>query len=315
MSRIHALRGLIADTPKARRVAVILAVAGVVLAFAVLLGGGSESRPPGVGAAVSDETGSGTGSPRDILHYRVTSGPVAASGGLNPPRLRNACEPAKVTEIWQTSTSSRWRARMPAVPQSGRCGRAYDPRRKRLVRGPVETSWHAGTTTRYVAADNTLDVVRGYPPTSSAARLPIEDKRLVIGDPVRTLKHALAAGVLSELPRATLDGRRVRVLEGFQRTREGRRTVVQGVTYAVDAATFSPVRVILTTRASDPDVPLRLQERLARPRARQLDFAGYERLPSTPQTRRLVIVDVPRSTSTTDQTLAEFRRSIASHGK
>jgi hypothetical protein len=167
---------------------------------------------------------------------------------------------------------------------------------------------------RYVVANSTLNIVRGYPPTSSAARLPIEDERLDAGDPVATLKRALAAGVLSERPRATLSGRRVRVLEGFQRSQRGRRTMVKGVTYAVDASTFAPVRVILTTRASDPDVPLRLQKRIAQPRATQLDFAGYERLPSTPQTRRLLRIRVARSTNTIDQTLAEFRRSIVSAG-
>jgi hypothetical protein len=260
------------------------------------------------------------GTPDELVHYVVRERVVQARPGLRPPPVSRAefpCPPTGTTEVWQSERLNRWRAVLPSAPNGPRCSQTYDGRRGIPVDGPTQSAWDDGTTSYYVEQNDTLDIVRGYSLRSSARLTPISDRNLGAGDPVQTLRSMLAAGRLTTRGETTLNGRRVRTFSGTS-TQHGRGgTDVTTVLYAVDAATFRPVRSIVTRRLLRRGGPPTPRGRDMRrwgwiaPSAHQIDFLRYERLPLDAANRRLLeIRPVRPPKDTTDMTQAELRRSI-----
>jgi hypothetical protein len=260
------------------------------------------------------------GEPDDLVHYVVRERLVQARPGLRPPPVSRAqfpCQPTGTTEVWQSERLNRWRAALPAPPNGPRCSQTFDGRRGIPVDGPTQSAWDDGTTSYYVEQNDTLDIVRGYSRRSSARLTPITDRNLGGGDPVQTPRGMLAAGRLTARGETTLNGRRVRTFGGTS-TQHGRGgTDVTTVLYAVDAATFRPVRSIVTRRLlrrGGPPTPGGRDMRRWRwiaPSAHQIDFLRYERLPLDAANRRLLeIRPVRPPKDTTDMTQAELRRLI-----
>lgn len=240
----------------------------------------------------------------ELLHYVLRE--TVLDAGRLPSRI---CPQTGSTEVWHAPRLDRWRAVLPAAPEGPRCSVTVHGRHDLPVRGPVQLSWDAGTTATYVAANDTLDIVRGYPATSSARLVPIGDRDLGDGDPVATIRGLLAAGRLRDGGRGTLGGRRVRTLTG-SRESGGVRTTVR---YAVDVDTFEPVAVTTTREATDAPTTGRERRfqrfwRMFGAVTRRVTFVRYERLPLDGAGRRLLEIRPSRPPVTTNVTLPRSGR-------
>lgn len=245
-----------------------------------------------------------------VLHYVVRPSTVAPTGSINRPTVPAQCESRDPIRVWQTTTPDRWRVALPAQPTGGRCDTIVDGRRMRVIRGPQEMSWNAGTTTRWVPALRALDIVRGYPAKSSVGDIPLGDPSLGTGDPVHVLRRMLADGQLTDRGEETLNGRAVRVLTGRRENRNTSFKLVTTVTYAVDATSAEPVRAI-TNRQITP-TPGSNAPAPPNTAAQQLDFTTFQRLPATPANTRLLDITTTGKTDRTDLTLDELRRELRS---
>jgi hypothetical protein len=278
---------------------------------------GAPGRPP---VDVLGRAEAALGFRDELVHYLVRERVVQVRPGLRPPPVSRAvfpCPPTGTTEVWQSERLNRWRAVRPVAPNGPGCSQLYDGGRSIAIDGPTQSAWDDGTTSYYVEQNGTLDVVRGYPLRSSARLTPIGDPNLGDGDPLEMLRGMLADGRLTSRGETTLSGRRVRTFSGTS-TQHGRGgTDVTTVLYAVDAATFRPVRSIITRRMQRRGVPPTPRGRGLRrwmwmtPSARQIDFLRYERLPLDAAGRRLLDIRPVRPLKDrTDMTQTELRRSM-----
>lgn len=253
-----------------------------------------------------------------LLHYTVTSQPVATTGGLERRPVRGRCVTPSRVEVWETDAPRRWRAILPPPPS--RCDTIVD-RHRNVVRGPQEQAWNNGVSTTYLPANRTLDIVRGYNTNSSQRVIPIVDpsgdRTFGDGGPIEAIRRLIADRKLKQTGTATLHGRAVRVLSGG-RQRDSRAANGEGyvatttLLYAVDAKTYEPVRAISTIKSVTTFRPRgdRPVQRLDRTFALQLDFSAFDQAPLDATNSRQLTIEPSGTVHRTDMTLAEFRREI-----
>lgn len=243
----------------------------------------------------------------ELLHYVVrTSVGTATVGALAVTPQRDGCLPSSPSEVWQTTDPPRWRMVYRLSTFQVRCGRQRD-RHGRNGGARQEIAYADGTTTTYTRERGSLDTIRGYAPTSSAAGVPIGSRELGGGDPVSAVRRMLADGKLHDRGERVLAGRPVRMLTGRRVERNRAYRWVRETTYLVDATSFEPVRAIQLLIRRVPAGRGGLKGFTLRT-AGQLDFERFERRRLDAAGERKLVIQPGRIIRRTDVTQEQLRQ-------
>jgi hypothetical protein len=174
---------------------------------------------------------------------------------------------------------------------------AASPTRWRIVQGPVgsgqrqEMSYADGVHTTYTAPVN-VAVLQEVDDEDSLARVPSVMEFAGVTD----LRSLLASGALRDAGEVRVGDRTVRRLIGERLLDEGTLGgITRELTYDVDPDTFAPLQGSIAYPGKESPLVRFTVER-------------YERLPITPETERLLAVDVPADAKVDRYTAEDVRR-------
>jgi hypothetical protein len=117
-------------------------------------------------------------------------------------------------------------------------------------------------------------------------------------DLISDIEQMLATGDLRDQGQVTRHGREVRVLTGAQARGDGKRVRLRTtIEYVVDARTFAPLSATSTSTLQDSGATA----------STTATFAGYERIPLTRDSTRLLRIDAEPGTDVIERTIGQIK--------
>jgi hypothetical protein len=263
--------------------------------------------------------------PGAIVHYTVTLSRDGGEGHSRDPRFAD-CN-AGPLEVWRATDPMRWRAVQP-VSDNPSCGTMDLSQGLGPVVSPrLEVSYANGRTSSYVPGRDIMLVINdedapadgerrapssatgaasiqlfSTPPVRKPGRdgMPFVDTRPA--DPVSDVERLLAEGALRDGGESVRHGRRARVLTGSWTRGDGKHVFqTTTVEYVVDAETFAPIAATSTTRMEDSGATA----------STSAAFAGYERIPLTRDSAKLLEIQPERPPRVVERTIEEIKNPPA----
>lgn len=295
--------------PSLRRAALAGAAAAVLASVAAV---SLDVAPPSVPKLDAVAQARAALMPSDaIVHYTVALTRGSASADCNPGPM----------QVWRASNPRRWRAVQP-VSDNPECGTIDLSQGMGPVTAPrFEVSYTEKQTAFYVPGRNVMLVITGHDKAvyddSSAASMaasiqllvtPPDRTRIKRGadfvdnrppDMISDIEQKLAARELRDEGDTTRGGREVRVLTGETVRRDGEHVFSRTrIEYVVDAKTFAPVSATTTTTDTSSGAT----------DSTTATFGGYERIPLTRDSRKLLEIDAAPGTQVIERTIGQIKK-------